>query len=99
MAGLTGWHFLIVLAVVLLLFGATKLPALAKGLGESMRIFKSEIKKPEDAAPHAATTPPAAPTPPAASYPPVVPPTAPTSPATPADSTPPANPADPTTKS
>jgi sec-independent protein translocase protein TatA len=45
MAGLTGWHFLIVLAVILLLFGATKLPALAKGLGESMRIFKTEIKK------------------------------------------------------
>jgi sec-independent protein translocase protein TatA len=47
LSGLTGWHFLVVLIVVLLLFGATKLPALAKGLGESMRIFKSEIKKDE----------------------------------------------------
>ena len=28
--GLTGWHFLIILAVILLLFGAAKLPALAK---------------------------------------------------------------------
>jgi sec-independent protein translocase protein TatA len=45
LSGLTGWHFLIVLIVILLLFGATKLPALAKGLGESMRIFKTEIKK------------------------------------------------------
>jgi sec-independent protein translocase protein TatA len=98
MAGLTGWHFLIVLAVVLLLFGATKLPALAKGLGESMRIFKSEIKKPEDSAAPAASTPPAAPTPPAASYPPVVPPAAPVNPVTPTDTTPPADPADPTTK-
>jgi sec-independent protein translocase protein TatA len=35
LSGLTGWHFLVVLIVVLLLFGATKLPALAKGLGES----------------------------------------------------------------
>ncbi|MET0990648.1 MAG: twin-arginine translocase TatA/TatE family subunit [Glaciihabitans sp.] len=91
MAGLTGWHFLIVLAVVLLLFGATKLPALAKGLGESMRIFKSEIKKPEDTTPGAANTPPAASTPPAAAYPPAAP-------TYPADTTPPADPAAPTTK-
>lgn len=101
MAGLTGWHFLIVLAVVLLLFGATKLPALAKGLGESMRIFKSEIKKPEDTTPGAANTPPAASTPPAAAYPPAAPtypPAAPTYPAAPTDTTPPADPAAPTTK-
>jgi sec-independent protein translocase protein TatA len=43
-ANLTGWHALIVIAVVLLLFGATKLPALAKGIGQSMRIFKNEVK-------------------------------------------------------
>jgi len=48
LSGLTGWHFLIVLVIVLLLFGATKLPALAKGLGESMRIFKTEIKKTDE---------------------------------------------------
>lgn len=29
-AGMQGWHLLIVLAVILLLFGAAKLPALAK---------------------------------------------------------------------
>ncbi|WP_429607866.1 twin-arginine translocase TatA/TatE family subunit, partial [Staphylococcus aureus] len=39
-AGLTGWHLLIILAVILLLFGAPKLPALAKSIGQSMRIFK-----------------------------------------------------------
>jgi sec-independent protein translocase protein TatA len=44
LGNLTGWHFLIVLAVVLLLFGATKLPALAKSVGQSMRIFKGEMK-------------------------------------------------------
>jgi len=44
LANLTGWHALIVLAVVVLLFGATKLPALAKSVGESMKIFKNEIK-------------------------------------------------------
>ena len=41
---LTGWHFLIILVVVLLLFGAPKLPGLARSLGQSLKIFKSEIK-------------------------------------------------------
>lgn len=41
---LTGWHFLIILIVVLLLFGAPKLPGLARSLGQSMKIFKSEIR-------------------------------------------------------
>jgi sec-independent protein translocase protein TatA len=40
----TGWHLLIIIAVVVLLFGAPKLPGLARSLGQSMRIFKSEIK-------------------------------------------------------
>ncbi|WP_310794923.1 twin-arginine translocase TatA/TatE family subunit [Cnuibacter physcomitrellae] len=44
---LTGWHALILLAVVLLLFGAAKLPALARSAGQSMRIFRSEIKDPD----------------------------------------------------
>ena len=33
-----------VLAIVILLFGAPKLPALAKSVGQSMRIFKGEMK-------------------------------------------------------
>lgn len=41
---LTGWHLIIILAVVLLLFGAAKLPALAKAVGQSAKIFKSEVK-------------------------------------------------------
>jgi sec-independent protein translocase protein TatA len=50
--GLTGWHLLIILAVILLLFGAPKLPGLAKSLGQSMRIFRGEVKamKDDDAA-------------------------------------------------
>lgn len=47
MANLTGWHALILLAIILLLFGAPKLPALAKSLGQSMKIFKAEVKAPE----------------------------------------------------
>jgi len=44
-AGLTGWHLLIILAVILLLFGAPKLPGLAKSIGQSMRIFKGEVNE------------------------------------------------------
>ena len=45
---LTGWHALIVLAIVLLVFGSTKLPSLAKGVGQSMRILKAESKALQD---------------------------------------------------
>jgi sec-independent protein translocase protein TatA len=44
----TGPHILIVLVIVVLLFGATRLPALAKALGQSGRIFKSEMKASKD---------------------------------------------------
>jgi sec-independent protein translocase protein TatA len=44
LSNLTGWHFLVILVVVLLLFGAPKLPGLARSLGQSLKIFKSEIK-------------------------------------------------------
>jgi sec-independent protein translocase protein TatA len=44
LSNLTGWHFLIVLIIILLVFGATKLPALAKSVGQSMKIFRNEIK-------------------------------------------------------
>ncbi|SKA84266.1 sec-independent protein translocase protein TatA [Agreia bicolorata] len=49
-----GWpHLLIILVVVVLLFGAPKLPGLARSLGQSMRIFRSEVKtmKDENASP------------------------------------------------
>jgi len=32
-AGLTGWHLLIIVAVLVLIFGATRLPALSRGSG------------------------------------------------------------------
>jgi len=43
LGNLTGWHMIIILAIILLLFGAPKLPALAKSIAQSMRIFKNEI--------------------------------------------------------
>jgi sec-independent protein translocase protein TatA len=44
MGGLTGWHLLILLAVLVLLFGAKRLPDMARAVGQSARIFKSEMK-------------------------------------------------------
>ncbi|PPF79512.1 twin-arginine translocase TatA/TatE family subunit [Subtercola sp. Z020] len=44
LGNLQGWHLIIILAIVLLLFGAPKLPGLARSVGQSMRIFKSEVK-------------------------------------------------------
>ena len=67
-AGLNGWHLVIILAVILLLFGAAKLPALAKSMGQSARVFKGEMKamKDEDAASAANDTAATAPQAPAA---------------------------------
>jgi sec-independent protein translocase protein TatA len=45
LGGLQPWHWLIVIAAFILLFGAKKLPDAARSLGKSMRIFKSEIKE------------------------------------------------------
>ncbi len=42
---LDGPHLLIILLVILVLFGGKKLPEAARGLGRSMRIFKSEVKE------------------------------------------------------
>lgn len=38
-------EILIVLLIILLLFGANKLPDLARSMGRSARIFKSEVKE------------------------------------------------------
>lgn len=54
-ANLTGWHFLAILIIILLLFGAPKLPALAKSLGQSMRILKGEMRTAKEES--AASTP------------------------------------------
>jgi sec-independent protein translocase protein TatA len=40
---LSPWHWAILAVVVILLFGAKKLPDAARSLGKSMRIFKSEM--------------------------------------------------------
>lgn len=39
-----GAEWLIILAIVVLVFGAAKLPDLARGTGQALRIFKAETK-------------------------------------------------------
>jgi sec-independent protein translocase protein TatA len=47
MPNLGGTELLIILAIVLLLFGATRLPKLGKGLGQSIRGFKKGLNEDE----------------------------------------------------
>ena len=42
-------HLILILVIVLLLFGAPKLPGLARSIGQSMKIFRNEIKDPNKA--------------------------------------------------
>ncbi|MFD0559850.1 sec-independent protein translocase protein TatA [Stackebrandtia endophytica] len=44
MGALKPWHILVLVVVLVLLFGAKKLPGAARGLGQSLRILKSETK-------------------------------------------------------
>ncbi len=37
-------HWLIVLAIIVLLFGAKKIPELAKGMGKGIKSFKKEME-------------------------------------------------------
>ena len=39
-----GWELVLIVLVILLLFGAKKLPELARGSGRALRIFKAETK-------------------------------------------------------
>ncbi|RFA21208.1 Sec-independent protein translocase subunit TatA [Subtercola boreus] len=55
LGNLQGWHLIVILAIVLLLFGAPKLPGLARSVGQSMRIFKSEVKTMKDDDPKTAS--------------------------------------------
>jgi len=43
-----GWTPIIILVVVVLLFGAGRLPALARSLGQSRNVLRAELKKGED---------------------------------------------------
>ncbi|HEX5404651.1 MAG TPA: Sec-independent protein translocase subunit TatA [Pseudonocardiaceae bacterium] len=56
-----GWpHLLIIAVLIILLFGAKRLPDAARGIGKSMRIFKAETRGLQDDDAAAAGTAPAA---------------------------------------
>jgi len=42
-----GWEFIIIAVVVLLLFGGTQIPKLARSLGQAQKEFKSGLKNGE----------------------------------------------------
>jgi sec-independent protein translocase protein TatA len=46
--GLGTSELLLIIAVIILLFGANKLPDLARGSGRALRIFKSEVTAMDD---------------------------------------------------
>lgn len=48
LAWLNGWEVVAILAVVLVLFGAKKLPELAKGLGQGIKEFKKSSREIQD---------------------------------------------------
>ncbi|CAB4718144.1 MAG: twin-arginine translocase TatA/TatE family subunit [Actinobacteria bacterium] len=59
-----GAEWLVILVIVVLVFGAAKLPDLARGTGQALRIFKAETKGLRDdddavAGPEPKATPPA----------------------------------------
>src|SRR5690349_12234532 len=61
-----GAEWLVILAIVVLVFGAAKLPDLARGTGQALRIFKAETKglrDDDDDDVKDTTTPPVAPPP------------------------------------
>ncbi len=47
MCGLGTWELLLILGIVVLLFGAKKLPGLATGIGQSLRAFKKGVSEPD----------------------------------------------------
>lgn len=60
-----GWEIILILAVVLLLFGAKKLPELAKGLGTGIKEFKKATREVTDEIQNAPVETPAKPAAPA----------------------------------
>jgi sec-independent protein translocase protein TatA len=88
------WHIVIVLLVFAVLFGGRKLPDAARGLGQSIRIFRREMSgqndtpaPPEDPTAYAQPSAPATAAPFAAADPAPAPAEAPSAPTAPADST------------
>jgi sec-independent protein translocase protein TatA len=93
MPNLGGWEFVILIGILVLLFGAKRLPDMARSIGQSARVFKGEMKgmKGDDGAEAKSSEPPVPPValPRTDAGPPLAAPATPASTATSAD-TPPA---------
>ena len=61
--GLGGWEWVIVILAVLLLFGARKIPELARGLGQGIKEFKKATREVTDEIHNASNETPQAPKP------------------------------------
>jgi sec-independent protein translocase protein TatA len=48
LGGLGGWEVLVIVLVLLIFFGAKKIPELARGLGRGIREFKDATKEIKD---------------------------------------------------
>ena len=46
--GLGGWEIMIILVFVLIFFGASKIPEIARGMGRGIREFKDATKEIKD---------------------------------------------------
>jgi sec-independent protein translocase protein TatA len=51
MFGLSGTELVVILLIVLVLFGGTKLPSLARGLGQAIREFKKAANEDAESKP------------------------------------------------
>ena len=45
MGAVKPWHWIVILVLLILLFGANKLPDVATSLGQSLKVFKKEVKE------------------------------------------------------
>jgi len=70
MFGLGIGELVLILAVVLLLFGASKLPQLGAGLGQGMKSFRKAFQDPQEPEARQEPGPPAPPQPPPGARPP-----------------------------
>ena len=42
------WHIIVLVVVIVLVFGSNRLPDMAKSVGQSMKVFKKEVKELRD---------------------------------------------------
>ena len=45
------WHWVVIIVVLIVIFGAGKLPAIAKSIGQSAKVLKKEMRELQDDVP------------------------------------------------